>query len=228
MCTYTLMKSLTRTLLCMQVCRTTLPPSIMPITLDCTQLRSLILTNIMVLVNPAGTSASVTPQSLNNGYSGHVQTSSHYAPGLPASWVTPGMTHTIILSAPVVHVTPSSSPPAPSSAQATTNGPRRTQKEENLIQLEQDIISSAWYAANDLEPACGDLDCPYHADAYGIRGMSCYTAFVDTKPDGTFGCWREQCSSYSRRKLDDAVKHQRTNHFNHKPFVCTPTNGTTW
>ena len=43
-----------------------------------------------------------------------------------------------------------------------------------------------------LEPTSGSPDGPHHADRYGIRGLSCYTAFVDTKPDGTFGCWWEE------------------------------------
>jgi hypothetical protein len=120
-------------------------------------------------------------------------------------------------------------PASPPPTQAPTNGRYPgTQKEHDLNRLEQEIISSPWYAVNALEPTCGTPACPYLADCYGVRGMSCYTALVDVKPNGTFGCWHEGCTTYSAGKIEDAVKHQRTNHFNHRPFLCTPTNGTIW
>ena len=111
---------------------------------------------------------------------------------------------------------------------APANGHRRgTQKEEDLTQLEQEIISSPWLAANTLEPPCGSPECPHTADCYGVRGRSCYTAFVtnDQLAD-TFVCWR--CDAYSARNLEDAIRHQRSDHFNHAPFLCVPENGTAW
>ena len=101
-----------------------------------------------------------------------------------------------------------------------------TRKEEILLRLELKIKSSPWYAFNALEPPCASPECPYPADRYGVRGMSCYSAFVTTHPAGTFGCWR--CHAYSTRKLEDAIKHQRSDHFNHKPFLCVPTTGNGW
>lgn len=175
---------------------------------------------------------------------GNANGSSLYAHGLPHYWVTPVLTHSIIPLAPLAQVSPSTSTPAPllsptptpptpplslqSQSQSPANGHRPgTQKEEDLNQLEQEFLSAPWHAANTLEPPCGSPECPYTADCYGVRGMSCYTAFVTAaQPAGTFGCWR--CHAYSARKIEDAVKHQRSNHFNHKPFLCVPANGTVW
>jgi len=124
------------------------------------------------------------------------------------------MIQAVITSVPVAHFAPSSSVPAPPPAPTTDRrSGTRTQREEDLIQVAQNIVSSPWHAANALEPTFGDPDCPYLADRYGIRGMSYYTVFA-TKPNGTLGCWREECSSYSAWRLEDAVKHQRTNHSN--------------
>ena len=193
----------------------------------------------MISVHPIEASSSVAPQNR-----GDANGSSLYANGLPHCWVTPVLTHSILPLAPLVHVSPSSSapPPPPLSPTPPTLAPPPlqtqppppasghrpgTQKEEDLSQLEQELLSSPWYRANALEPPCGSPDCPYTADCYGVRGMSCYTAFVIAdQPAGTFGCW--QCHAYSARKLEDAVKHQRSDHFNHKPFLCVPANGTVW
>lgn len=186
---------------------------------------------IYLLVRPVQASSSVVPPRLEQS---HDSTNPLYASGLPTHWVIPVLTQTTIPFARTAHFAPSSSapalPPPPSPQTQTPESDRRsgTQKEEHLIQLERCIISSPWYAANALEPICGSPDCPYLADCYGVRGMSCYTAFVVAKPGGTFGCWREGCSAYSARQIAIAVKHQRTNHFNHKPFLCVPVNGIAW
>ena len=211
--TATAMKGLTQTPPFTKVCAM---PSTFPTTFECTSAR-LTDTNTVVLVHLTGISS--VPH----------HTCPLYVFDLPCYCVIPMVAQTNISSVPVVHATPSPSAPAPTPV-AANNGRSSTltQKDEDLTQLEQDIISSPWHAANALEPTCGSLNCPYRADLYGIRGLSCYTAFVDTKPDGTFGCWYEECSRYSVRRLEDAVKHLRANHFNHKPFLCVPTNGTPW
>jgi len=211
-------------------------PFTLAVTLDFHQLRPCILTDIIISVHPIEAS-SVAPPTRGHLHPSHANGSSLYAHSLPPYWVIPVVTESIIPLLPHVYVTPSSTapvpppPPPPPSTQTPAHDHRsgtqkRTQKEKDLIQLEQEIISSPWYAANDLEPPCGSPSCPYSADCYGVRGMSCYTAFVIAQPVGTFGCWH--CPAYSTRKLEDAVKHQRSNHFNHKPFLCTPTNGTVW
>jgi len=181
----------------------------------------------VILVHPIEASSSVVPHTLGEVYHNHANTRSLYAHGSP-NWVMPVVTQIVISSAPLARVAPPSSAPArppPPTAPANDRRPG-TQKEEDLIQLEQQIISSPWHAANTPEPPCGSPDCPYVADCYGVRGMSCYTAFATAKPDGTFGCFR--CPAYSVRKLEVAVRHQRSDHFNHKPFVCVPINGTVW
>jgi hypothetical protein len=188
------------------------------------------------LVHPIETSFSVVLQSLKDAYCSPANPSSLHALGVPVHWIVPGVTQTVIPSAPAAHLVPPSHapppppaptlpPPPPTQAPAGNRRPG-TQKEEDLIQLEEKIITLPWYAANTIEPTCGSPDCPYPADLYGVCGMSCYTAFVVAKPNDTFGCWREECAAYSTPKLDDAVKHQRANHFNHKPFLCAPANGT--
>jgi len=190
-------------------------------------LGSCVLTDTVILVHPIGT-ASVAPQCLETAYSGHPNTSSLYA----SRWF-PVTNQIITFSAPVSSSSAQSlslPPPPPPPPTHTSADDRRSgiQGESDLIQLEQKIISSHWYASNTLEPTCGSADCPEAADYYGIRGMSCYTAFVVPNLDGTFGCWWEGCSAYAAQRLDDAVKHQRSNHFNHKPFLCVPTNSTAW
>jgi len=195
------------------------------------QPRPCTLTDIVIPVHPID-SSSVAPHTLGEAYHNHANAgslSSLYAHGLPPYWVIPVVAQTVIPSAPLAHVTPLSSAPAPPPPQTQTpENDRRpgTQKEEDLTQLEQEIISSLWHAGNTLEPPCGSPDCPYIADCYGTRGMSCYTAFVIANPDGSSGCF--WCPAYSARKLEDAVRHQRSNHFNHKPFVCVPINGAVW
>ena len=216
MCPSTAMKNLIRTPLCTKVCTTS---STAPLTVECTLAR-LTDTNNVIIVYPTEISFSVAHH-----------TCPLYVLGLPCYCVIPVVAQSIIPSVPIMHVAPSSSAPTPvtPSAQAATNHRRSdASTKEDLTQLEQSIISSLWHAANALEPICGSPNCPYHADRYGIRGLSCYTAFVDTKPDGTFGCRYEGCSQYSVRRLENAVKHQRTNHFNHRPFLCVPANGTAW
>lgn len=204
---------------------------------------SYILTNIVTLVHPTDVPC-VTRHIVKDAYSGSTYACPLYALSLPTYWVFPVVTQTVIPSSTVAHLAPSSpvahlEPSSSASVSAPVTQPTRvptddrrsgarTQKEEDLRRLEQSILSSLWHAANALEPPCGNPDCPHLADRYGIRGLSCYTAFVDAKLNGAFGCWREECSAYSTQRLEDALKHQRKNHFNHKPFLCVPANGTAW
>ena len=118
-------------------------------------------------------------------------------------------------------------PPAPAAANDRRSR-SRLQKDKDLTELEKIITSSSWLEDDTPEPICGSPDCPDLANNHGIRGKSCYTAFVDTKSDGTYGCWYKKCSQYSTKSLEVAVKHQRSAHFSHKPFLCVPKNGTDW
>ena len=98
----------------------------------------------------------------------------------------------------------------------------------DLKALEQSINMAIWLAENEHEPRVGDVDCPLLAEKYGINRKSCYTAFVEDKQDGRYGCRFETCYTFHVYSLDDAVRHQRDHHFNHRPFMCVPANGRLW
>jgi len=97
-----------------------------------------------------------------------------------------------------------------------------------LVSLEQHFDSSSWLANHDLEPVVGAPACPRLAERYGIRGKSCFTVFVEDKQNGTYGCRYERCHPFLTYSLDDAVRHQRSHHFDHRPFVCIPASGRPW
>ena len=214
-CMSTTVKSLTPTPLFTKVCTV---PSTLPVALEYTSARLTDANNVIIVHLPGVSSSSVAHH-----------TCPLYVFDLPCYCVIPVVTQTITPQVTVVHAAPSHSAPAPAPANDRSSSTRpQTQKDKDLKELEQSIIYSPWYAANSLEPICGSPNSPYHAGFYGIRGLSCYTAFVDTNPNGTFGCWYEECPRYSARRLEDALRHQRANHFNHKPFLCVPTNGAAW
>ena len=100
--------------------------------------------------------------------------------------------------------------------------------DQDLLTLERAYNSSEWLATQDHEPVVGDFTCPTSAEKYGIRGKSCYTVFVEDKDNGTYGCRYERCRAFFTRSLDDAVRHQRNYHFDHRPFLCTPPSGQSW
>ena len=104
----------------------------------------------------------------------------------------------------------------------------RANMDANLQKLEKVINESAWLRANHLEPSIGDRNCPAEADPYGARGMSVYTAFIETQDGDTYKCKHEPCHAYSTRSMDEAVRHQRHHHFYHAPFMCVPASGNIW
>ena len=107
----------------------------------------------MISIHPIEAS-SVAPQT------GEMSTGAHFT----STAYLPVLTHSIIPLAPLARVTPSSSAPAPllkSQSQSPANGYRPgTQKEEELSQLEQELLSLPWYAANAAEPPCSSPECP--------------------------------------------------------------------
>jgi hypothetical protein len=109
-----------------------------------------------------------------------------------------------------------------------------TQKREDLNKLVAIFNSSPWLRANVHEPRVGDPDTPELAEAYGVRGRSCFIVFVDDWEDGTYRCCHESCfrpverGGYSTRSLEDALRHQRYHHFYHRPFECVPVDGSHW
>jgi hypothetical protein len=98
----------------------------------------------------------------------------------------------------------------------------------DLEELEMLINVSDWLEANELEPCIGDPSCPEIAEEHGTRGKSLYTAFIDSKDDGSYGCKFERCFAYSTRSLDEAIRHMRYHHFNHSPYACVPPVGIEW
>jgi hypothetical protein len=101
---------------------------------------------------------------------------------------------------------------------------------QDLKLLEQECNSSQWLAENDHEPCVGDPSCPNLAEGRGIRGMSLYTAFVKNARGEAeaHGCHFAPCAAYHTYSLEEAIRHQRDHHFNHKPFVCVPASGKQW
>ena len=99
---------------------------------------------------------------------------------------------------------------------------------QDLKTLERECNCSQWLNQNEHEPCVGDPLCFELAEGQGIRGMSLYTAFVKERSDGAYGCHFAPCFAYHTSSLDDAIRHQREHHFNHKPFLCVPASGNMW
>ena len=98
----------------------------------------------------------------------------------------------------------------------------------DLEVLKNAFDGSDWLARNLPEPRIGNQDCHELAVKYGARGLSCFVVFVEYLGDGTYGCRCEQCHGFVTSSLEDAIRHQRCHHFDHRPFVCIPPSGTPW
>ena len=113
-----------------------------------------------------------------------------------------------------------------------SKGPKKVQDiptmHPELVILERIFNMSQWLANNVPEPVIGHPSCPNLAEKYGTRGESCYMAFVEKKADGTYGCRHAGCGVFLTSSLDDAVRHQRSQHFDHRPFVCIHPSGRPW
>lgn len=103
-----------------------------------------------------------------------------------------------------------------------------SQSHPDFDRLERYILDSRWLANNDFEPIVGHPDCLAVADKYSARGVSCYSVFVRSCGSGTFGCAYDRCYRTEFRTVDGALRHLRSYHFNHRPFVCTPSSGKIW
>jgi hypothetical protein len=97
----------------------------------------------------------------------------------------------------------------------------------DLETLETTYNSSEWLKSQDHEPLIGDPNCPALAQEYGISRASCYSVFLE-RIDAKYQCRFERCRSFPPCSLEDALRHQRCNHFNHRPFLCTPVDGREW
>ena len=99
---------------------------------------------------------------------------------------------------------------------------------KELKELEKNLNESVWLLHHLHEPLVGDSDCHYLAEKYGKCRASCYTAFVQDNEDDTYGCRHEKCRGFQTDSLEDAITHQRKQHFDHRPFECIPLSGTLW
>lgn len=102
------------------------------------------------------------------------------------------------------------------------------QREQDVHTIDQWITSSPWLNANAKEPLVGSQDSSRLVDQYGVRGLSCYSALVERRDDGTFGCRQERCMHFSVRTMEGAITHQRTNHYDHRPYKCSDVTGLRW
>lgn len=94
--------------------------------------------------------------------------------------------------------------------------------------LEGTYNGSEWLKNHDHEPLIGDPDCPDLAQEYGMTRVSCYSVFLERINDATYRCRFERCRGFAPCSLEDALRHQRYNHFDHRPFLCAPVNGGQW
>lgn len=103
-----------------------------------------------------------------------------------------------------------------------------SQTARDLQTLEEIYSNAPWLIYDVHEPLIGDQDCPHLAQAYGLRGRSCLSAFLDAQDDGSVKCRFERCFAFAFSTVDKGLKHLRDHHFGHRPFVCLPENGATW
>jgi len=96
---------------------------------------------------------------------------------------------------------------------------------QDLKALQKVFNNQAWIRNHSLEPVVGHPLCPAGAETHGICGLSCFTAFVkESATEGEEGKWEcrfEACRGSRVTSLEDAIRHVRYLHFDHRPFVCT-------
>ena len=106
-----------------------------------------------------------------------------------------------------------------------------TGKELREIGYTLDFIT--WISASDFrrlqlpEPIVGGSadNLPAGVEERGIKGKSIYTALYNNTDMETFAC--KLCPHIVKDDLEDAITHQRIDHFGHYPFQC-PAPNTQW
>jgi len=101
-----------------------------------------------------------------------------------------------------------------------------TGKEVQRIGFLVDFVG--WISRSDFlslqqpEPVVGDssLIAPAAVEEHGIRGQSVYTCLFHHLCMETFTC---KFCSHIEENLEDAIIHQRSAHFQHYPYLCSPT-----
>jgi len=88
------------------------------------------------------------------------------------------------------------------------------------------ISHSEFLRLQQPEPMVGgtSADYPPSVEDHGIKGKSVYTALFDHLDMDTFTC---KLCSHIVNDLEEAITHQRSDHFNHYPYRC-PAPHTQW
>jgi len=120
----------------------------------------------------------------------------------------------------------------PSGSQAASCEAIRAYLESTKVDIERiefivDFLAwhfpSHFFRFQLLEPIVGDpaADYPEALGKYGLKGLSVYTSLFYHVDMEVFTCIL--CPHEDRGELEDAITHQRTNHFHHYPYVCSGT-----
>jgi len=82
------------------------------------------------------------------------------------------------------------------------------------------ILPSKFRHLQQPEPIVGEpsADYPAAVEEHGIKGQSIYTALFDHHDMETFTC--KICPHIVQDNLEDAIAHQRSDHFSHYPYRC--------
>jgi len=89
------------------------------------------------------------------------------------------------------------------------------------------ISRSKFLQLQQPEPIVGEPSANYPAavEEHGIKGQSIYTVLIDRPAMETFTC--KFCPQIVEDNLEDAIAHQRSDHFGHYPYRC-PAPHTQW
>ena len=95
--------------------------------------------------------------------------------------------------------------------------------EQDLEALQEAFNEEAWIQNHSLEPVVGHHLCPAGAEKHGTCGLSCFTAFVKESEleEGKWACRFEACRGFLVTSREDAIRHVRYYHFDHRPFACS-------
>ena len=101
--------------------------------------------------------------------------------------------------------------------------------ERDIIPIEALVDITSWISRSNFlrfqqpEPIVGGPVATYPAmvEEFGIKGQSVYTALFTNIDMVNFPC---QLCSHTVDDLEDAITHQRIDHFGHYPYQCPATN----
>ena len=101
---------------------------------------------------------------------------------------------------------------------------------EQVLQMNFIVDFISWisvqnfYLLQQPEPVVGGPSSTYPpaVEEQGIKGQSVYTALFHHLDMQTFTC--KICRHEVKTNLEDAIAHQRNDHFYHYPYQCMPNN----